>query len=104
MKLLLAIVISLTTSHVSALSPMRLVTSTASLSRMHAPSTGLKALYFAEEDKKEKQITEDDDSEVVSMAGSKEVDVESMTGSIYDKLGFQEDQIALGINPEQVST
>lgn len=99
MKLLLKIALFLTASRVGAFSPMRPVTSTTSLDRMHVSSTGLRALYFAEEEQKK---TENDDSEVASMSGAKESDVESITGSIYDKLGFQEDQIALGINPEQV--
>ena len=112
MKLLLTIALSLSVSNVGAFSPMRPMTSTTrsvTFSGMSEPSSSaLRAMYFAEEKEEEKQKeeskTESNDGEVASMAGSKESDVESMTGTIYDRLGFTEDQIALGINPEQVST
>ena len=72
-------------------------------------------MYFADE--KEKKDVEDstkssksedgneneDEDELQSMAGSKESDVASMSGTIYDKIGFEEDKIAIGIDPDDVS-
>ena len=54
-----------------------------------------------------------EDASAASTEGEKEKEMESMVGSkndfslkgmtIYDKVGFQEDQIALGIDPDAVS-
>ncbi len=45
---------------------------------------------------------EEEEEEIVSMVGSKKSDFQSMSGTIYDKIGFKEDQIAIGIDPEAV--
>lgn len=78
------------------------------------PPTTLK-LFFADEAEKVVEVETTDNTEAKSdddnnagdeielMAGSSGSSVESMTGSIYDKLGFQEKQIALGIEPDEVS-
>ena len=58
------------------------------------------------ESKKPESKSEDskktESDEVESMAGSKESGFESMSGTIYDKIGFKEEQLAIGIDPDMV--
>ena len=70
------------------------------------PSTTLKnALFFAEEETKHDTESHVDDNAaegIELMTGSSGLSVESMSGSIYDKLGFKEEQIAMGIEAGDV--
>mmetsp|Transcript_27264 Transcript_27264/g.41025 ORF Transcript_27264/g.41025 Transcript_27264/m.41025 type:complete len:283 (+) Transcript_27264:52-900(+) len=120
---------ALTAPSVSAFTVIR--PNAATVSSIHSRNISpLRALYFAEEETEEKakesgessskaeskleQKKSDDDktpkkeesesesNEIESMAGSKTSDFESMSGTIYDKLGFKEDQIAIGIDPDAV--
>lgn len=101
MKLSSIIVLALTTSCASAFSPVySKIQGNSSLKS----KTSLKALFFADETiAVSESIKENDEDEIESMVGSVGNDILSMSGTIYDKLGFAEDQIALGIKPEDVS-
>jgi hypothetical protein len=59
--------------------------------------TKLNAKDDKEEKKEEKE--EEKEEEIASMTGGA---TSSMSGSIYDKLGFEEDNIAIGIDPDDV--
>lgn len=106
---------------VDAFSVLRPNTAMTSIQSITSPTTtSLRAMYFADEteeqsgseseatssskkSKSEEKKKDNDKEEIASMSGNTENDVKStMSESIYDKLGFQEDQIALGIEPEDV--
>lgn len=128
MKISSIILSTLSVSHVGAFSVIRPATTTRSIST----STLKAAPFFADEtenkdknnkkevkkeEKKEakkeakkevkKEVKKDDNEEdeddsMVSMSGTKETNANLMSGSIYDQIGFEEEQIALGIKPELV--
>lgn len=60
-------------------------------------------MFFAtaEDKKAESSNEEEEGEELASIVGSNN---ELSLGSIYDRLGFQEEQIAIGIEPDQVSS
>ena len=117
MKISSIIVATLSVSGASAFTvnrPTALVASNINVRHSGSNVSPVRALFFAEEETKEKsdeskkpesksedsKKTESD--EVESMAGSKESGFESMSGTIYDKIGFKEEQLAIGIDPDMV--
>ena len=71
-------------------------------------------MFFANTNNEDDTNKKEHASTSTSEAGKEEEEIESMIGSnndfslkgmsVYDKLGFEEDQIALGIDPDAVST
>lgn len=107
MKLPSIIVLTLSTYHVYAFSVVRTIiptTKSMNSSMKSTTTTSLRetSLFFAEETKTEEKEDINEEENMESMVGSS-TSFESMSGSIYDRLGFQEEQIAIGIKPEDVS-
>jgi hypothetical protein len=76
-----------------------------SFSSWSSTSTNLRAEPFFAEEKEGTVVksSQNDDEEIGSMAGDTSNSVESMSGTVYDNLGFEEDKIALGIDADLVS-
>lgn len=124
MKLASSIIVSTLTAshHVGAFSVVRSNTAITSINKNRISTSLRDKIFFADEkevtsatsskkdtkkDKKSKttQLNAKDDKEeekeeeIASMTGGA---ASSMSGSIYDKLGFEEDNIGIGIDPDDV--
>ena len=120
MKLASSIIVSTLTAshHVGAFSVVRSNTAITSINKNRISTSLRDKIFFADEkevtsttsSKKDTSKTtqlnakddkeEEKEEEIASMTGGA---ASSMSGSIYDKLGFEEDNIGIGIDPDDVS-
>lgn len=118
MKLASSIIVSTLTAshHVGAFSVVRSNTAITSINKNRISTSLRDKIFFADEkevtstsSKKDTSKTtqlnakddkeEEKEEEIASMTGGA---ASSMSGSIYDKLGFEEDNIGIGIDPDDV--